>query len=949
MKYKKHRRLRAADIENLLRGRSAFEATLEYQEEMRKTPSGVRSENLRTEAQKLKKQDDLLGAHELFLRAAAQHDIDDNGAAAAACWFDLGLSFKEISTGVRSQNLIESLRLLRRAEEAPVRRADVRRHILSLNGLGQTLRAIAVEQPSHHDSLNEAIQNFQKAVSLARNNGLATLDLLADALMNLGNARMQAGRINQAIYAYEESLKILEWIEDKAPEIEQLMFGGLQLSRRRMNFVEALRQRGRNADLKKALELLKVIQQESKLEDRALFLEYNIRRNLKGSDSRSVKDYVDRINVDLLQLEEQRQFLAALANEGELERALELAYRGVSEAFAQRRSAKADSVADHCALEAQKFSRLTAELLVDAQRDVAAFAALENTAALRYFDGVTQHSWVPNSPLLSSIHKLYTHASELSAMLDDLALRMAVFDPERHGKEIGELLELCLEHLHPSLASEFEWEGTYSQIQELFERVKTSSIPSNVLRHHSNVIEERAIILKNALMDLSPDMPEITQAWSAQISETTLEALFVEHPDVVLLKLSMTADNLLVISVWQEESKLVGNSSTHPVPTGTLNALFALTSFTPLETAAKKQAQAALNEFLTSLDLSTLLPTSKSHVVILPSQIASLVPWAASGPDECKLISRVDALSYLPNITPMLMRQAPFKSRSKTLAVTPGAKSAGAPTLYHSVAFADASDGETRLEEDQATSEAVCHHAATSDVVSFFAHGHYGPDNPGAIRLADGDFFLGSHIELWQGMERVELWACRSGVNVSYDPLTPWVDEAFGLDVKLHFLGVRSTIGTFWNVPDLVTAVLVREYRRSLARGRSAPTALADAQRWWLTKGLVLARTALESEKPHQRLRELAAGLGVESQSTDVLVTGMLGPAKPNEKLSPDTIEAILLEWASPTAWAGFRFLGVCERRPNMEVPQDELDNLTSDERNMIEALLKSANGGRDA
>lgn len=941
MKNKNQRRLRLADIENHLRGRSAFEATLEYQEEMRKTPEGARSDDLRKEAQKLKKQGDLLGAHELFLRAAAQHNSDDNGAAAAACWFDLGLSFKEISTGVRSQNLIESLRLLRRAEESPRRRADVRRHILSLDGLGQTLRVIAAEQSSPHDALHEAIQHFQKAVDLARSNGLATLDLLADNLMNMGNALMQAERINQAIHTYEESLKTVEWIEREAPQIEQLMFGGLQISRRRLNLAEALRRRGASADLKKALKLLQVIHQDPTLGARALFLEYNIRRNLKGSDSRSAKDYIERINVELLQPEEQRQFLAALADEGELERALELAHRGVSEAFAQRRRAKADSVADHCALEAQQFSRLAAELLVDAKRDVAAFAALENTAALRYFDGVTRYSWAPNTPLLSSIHKLYTHASGLSAILDDLALRMAEFDPEKHGKEVGEFLDQFLEHLHPSLASEFEWEGTYSQIKELFERVKTSSIPSSVLRHHSNIIEQHAITLKDALMKLNPDMPEITQAWSDQISETTLEALFVEHPDVVLLKLSMTADNLLAISVWQEESKLVGDSSTYPVPKGTLNALLALTSFTHLETAAKKQAQAALNAFLTSLDLSTLLPASKSHVVILPSRLASLVPWAASGPEERKLISSVDALSYLPNITPMLMRQAPFKSRSKTLVVTPGAKSAGAPTRYHHVAFKEASDGETRLEEDQATREAVCHHAATSDIVSFFAHGHYAPDNPGAIRLADGDFFLGNHTALWQGMERVELWACRSGVNVSYDPLTPWVDEAFGLDVTLHSLGVRSTIGTFWNVPDLVTAVLVREYRRSLARGRRAPAALADAQRWWLTQGLVLARTALESERPDQQLRELAAMLGVESQSADVLVTGMLGPAKPNEKLSPDTIDAILLEWASPTAWAGFRFLGVCERRPNMEAPQDELDNLTSDERDMIETLLK--------
>jgi hypothetical protein len=936
-------RLPGSSHKEMRRERDAWDATQHYQQQIYATPAGRLSNALREEGHRLKARGAFERAHEKFVLAASQHAVSDESAAAAACWYDLGQSFTEIRIGIRKQNLMEAVRLLRRAELATVRRADVRRHILSLDGLGRALREVAAEFHSG-EALAEALQRLRKAVKLARDYGLATLDLLMNSLVNLGNALLQAGEVDEAIRVHEESLLLGEIVERDMPSVEHRMSEGLVLSLRRLNLVRALYSRGQITDLSRAQQIVElIVMSESPLHviAPAYLIGYEIARHLNVPRSELVSKYLKHVEITQLESQDQRRFILALRDEGERERAIFLARLCASNAIQERHDARADVDADHCAAKAQGFSRLAAEMFASAYNPIAAFVALENTAAMRYFDAVTRCAWSSETPLLRALDMLHGEASGWSSILDDLAWRVAGFDPSIDAERLHELFDVYSEHLRAQpKALDFEWEGSGARIQEVFSRAKHNNMPGEVLREHSRRLSNVTISLKEAIERLDPSQFKVSeQDWSNEVAEEMVRRVLNEQPGVVLLRLSMSADNLLAVSVWKEHGELRGVSKTFEFEAVSVSALFMLARLETPETEDQERAQSAMNAFLASIDLSAVLPDAPQRLIVLPSQVASYVPWAACGPPGRMLIELADEVSYLPNITPLLMRQAPCAPRSGALIVAPGAACKPA-TIFHGLAFSETANEETRLVEAAATRLATDEHVSSADVVSFFAHGSYNEQNPlGVIQLADGLFIPREYSNSWRGVERVEIWACRTGVNISYDPLTPWVDEAFGLDIDLHHLGVRSTIGTFWNVPDLVTALLVREYRRALARGRRAPAALADAQRWWRAEGCAQVRSKLESGDLLRDLSEQAASLGIDATLVDELIVGALGPVPKDNKLSAEEVDRLIRLWSSPIAWAGFRFLGVCERRPLRELAPPE--TLTSTDRVLIAEILK--------
>jgi tetratricopeptide (TPR) repeat protein len=929
--------------QNLRKARVAWEATQDYQRQLHATPKGRQSNILREEGHRLKSHGDLEQAHERFVLALSLHAVDDEGAAVAACWYDLGQSFTEIRTGIREQNLMNAVQLLRRAELAPVRRADVRRHILSLDGLGRAYRAVAVEL-RNEKALAEATRCLREAISLAREHGVATLDLLMNSLSNLGNALVDAGTFDEAVRAQEESLQFAETVERDLPEIAQLMLEGLRLPLRRLNLVRALHARGQHADRQRAQKLVDTIVTSDappNIIAQAYLMGYDIAKSLGMSNALLIQNYLNKtdpnqlIDIEILELAKNYR------DEGVHEHAIYLARQGASHAIQERHDAKSSPHADHCAAKAQRFSRLAAELLVGMSDPLAAFVALENTAAMRYFDAVTQYVWSADTPLLHALDMLHKEASGASAALDDLALRIAGIDPSKDRDVFHSFLDMYIDNVRTQQkTSELEWEGSAARLQEVVVGAQQSNTPGDVLRKHSQILGEVTIALKATIERLDPSSFKVSdQDWSNEVSEEMVRRVFDEEPEVVLLRLSMSADNLLAVSVWRERDALRGDAKTFEVDAAGVRALSMLAHSEELEGGEAERAQTALDAFLASVDLSLVLPKATTHVILLPSQLAAYVPWAACGPPGRMLIDVVEAVSYLPNLMPLWMRQAPWVPRSGTLLVAPG-EAGEHPTQHHSIAFSKAADDETRLFGAAATWAAVGERVASADVVSFFAHGSYNAQHPlGAILLADGHFLPRKCFDVWRGVERVEIWACRTGVNVSYDPLTPRVDEGFGLDVDLHHLGVRSTIGTLWNVPDLVTALLVKEYRSALARGRSAPAALADAQRWWRKEGLGHVQAALESDDPKRNLRERFASLGGEAASVDDFVDGVLGLAPKTNTLSVEERTRQFRKLSLTSAWAGFRFVGVYERRPlrDLSPPRE----LTLEERAQIKQLLK--------
>ncbi|MFO0608836.1 MAG: CHAT domain-containing protein [Polyangiales bacterium] len=411
-----------------------------------------------------------------------------------------------------------------------------------------------------------------------------------------------------------------------------------------------------------------------------------------------------------------------------------------------------------------------------------------------------------------------------------------------------------------------------------------------------------------------------------------------EAPGEVLVRVHIER-GLMAVAVWLDGGELTARGLRRDLTREqgeALKSLHLVACGIPATTGDDdERVTDALERLLPALDLADVLPEGRSaHVVVLPSRLAALVPWAAAGAPGATLLDRADAIAYLPNLAPRVHRQQVVAPRSGTLLVAPGEHCDEQPTRFHDVAFADRAEGEEALFGERASCEAVLRAAGRSDVVSVYSHGLHRAGEGAEIALAGESLSLETLGGEWAGCERVELWACQSGVNVPTAPLIPSVDEAFGIDVEFHHAGVRSTVGTLWSVPAFVTAHIVRRYRKSLAAHGDPARALADAQRWWRDHVLaalpsLLARTP-EAELPGA----VTALLGVRVTRDDLTAT--LGPLRADALLPAAAQRHVVRMFSSPEAWAGFRFLGVAGRRP--EVVSDDARALTADERATLDA-----------
>lgn len=350
--------------------------------------------------------------------------------------------------------------------------------------------------------------------------------------------------------------------------------------------------------------------------------------------------------------------------------------------------------------------------------------------------------------------------------------------------------------------------------------------------------------------------------------------------------------------------------------------------------------RAVLARSLAAIDLMAVLPTEPSRrLVALPSLLASLLPIAALGPVGRRPVDQFSAIICLPCLYPLQSRQDALPPREGTATVIPEHTRSG-PTHYHQVLLETPIERERVARGEEATLQRVADWARDVDVMCFYTHGsHEGPEGP-SIELHDGVLREHRILPTWAGMERVELWACQSGVSVPWDPWTPPVDEAFGLDFEFLASGVRSAIGTLWSVRDDVTGFLVRRYRQALAAGRDAATALLEAQRWWVREGVPELIARCRDRPLHVAFTEFAGTLGLAVPTSDV--AAVLGPAPVSESRATDA-DIRLLEAAltCPSAWAGYRFVGVPDRRPLRAWGADDERPPTDEERARFEEQLR--------
>lgn len=911
-------------------GLEAMSASVRYSRESESTETGRRASALRHRAHPLSGNHRHDEAYKLLLEAASLFEPGDASAAASSAWFDLAEWYKRRKDGVRRENLTEARRLLELSVASPARRRDPLRLAAAHDSLGQVLRHLVPETPLIADELKRsALLHFVEACRISEQRAGLGWKQASESYMNLGNALHQFGEWDDAVQAYELAIRFADAVRDLPrgfPELRHLdgfRSGWEQLLE--LNLGRALLSRGQPADAERAFALLEGVTRRgiAPHDEQARLLAVGHLLEQGGSQER-LRRYLRDIDTHRLPDRERILLARFLHTDGQHDRALLVCGEGVADAMKLRQEAVADHVADHAAAVAQGFARVAAEVCLAKGDPVAAFLQLENTSGLRFHDQVSSFFWTPEDPVILALTDEMRREGFLSKTLEDLASRVSSMDESPR-----ELLEMIASEDVPA---SHPWalgmaESAFEPIRVAARAAIAAASPASELRRHAERHIRENQRLTYILRRECPEADPTRHIWSQGLDPQGLRGVLEEHPGLVLLRIHQATD-VLAVAVWLADGEVRGHG-----------AVIAQPEIENRQSLGEDEPWFGHAEYLEQLDLTDVLPNpdlGHHHVVVLPSLLASFVPWAAAGRCGRTLLDRFAAISWMPILTPLLMRQGPRPRRAGTLIVTPGSAEGEAKTQFHQLAYSEPMDGERRLDGPGATLDAVESTAGHADVVSFYAHGDHQGGFGGTIQLVDDVLSAGAIGTLFAGCERVELWACETGINLPTDPLIPPVDDAFGIDAAFLHGGARSTIGTLWKVPDFVTGHIVRRYRRELAEGGTPPQALATAQRWWRDEAIGVVRTELQARPFEEAIEAIARRLG--GPRPDLVAT--LGPVDDDEPLSPHEVDECIAHLEGPASWAGYRFVGVHDRRPEGEWNDEIHRPLTPAERERLDALL---------
>lgn len=856
-------------------------ARIALEEEMRSNDLGRRSFELRLQARRANAEGRASEAFTLYEEAAALHAAEDTSAAAAMCWFDLGQVYTKRREGVRAANLAAAEELFRRALACPPVSKDLHRMAEIHDALGSCLRHRAharLDGLLDVRRLEEAAGHFKEAISLARQCGALDREDLAGYLHNFGNLEEVRGDLDAAIAAFDEGASVARAIIGPTSAGTQEKLLSRLLSR-----AGAIRcRRARGTDREDGIaQLLEVVAMgHPQTIDTAHLALADFLAGEVGDRREEAIAHARRARFDRLPEQHRQRWVDIHVRLGLRVDALRALHQEQARIMEERQHVLADHTADILAAEAQRAAHRAARLEVEDGRTVEAFFTLESASGLRFSEAIAVHCDLAQTPLGRALQLEERLIGTVSGRLDMMANLLAFAPRKDQLATLGAVSDENRSRPPLAFAEDARLHRRIFELESAAFKAAVSSpdIPG-ALRAESRRLAQKSMLLQRELRRIAPETDE-PRPWLARLTPPVLQTLLSQHPGHVLLRFSLL-DDLLVVGVWLEGGQIAARSCRVPFPVTLLRRLERFRESRKAEDAER------IARDLESIDISSAFPEERMpHAVLLPSAHAVFLPLCALGPHGSTPLDKFDALSWMPCLSPLFERQSPHPPRAGTVVVRPGG------TAYDRIAFGARLEAETSLIGANATVPALLGLVPHADVVSFFTHGSLREDLGPVIDL-DGQQLTREHLTSgWRGMERVELWACSTGVDTAHDPLTPPVDEGFGLDIEFIRVGVRSTIGTLWKVSDHDTAVLVARYREELVRGRTAPHALANAQR------------AIRDER--------------RTGAVDVLSDG-------------------------PFAWCGFRFVGVAERRPDRPWDPAVERDLTPEEQARLDSILASS------
>lgn len=917
---------------DLIRDKDSVEAlrrTFAYQEAMTSTVEGRRSDALRRRAQQLAEMGRRAAAFPLFQEALAIHEAGDRGPAVASALYDLAEAWKRRESGSREENLRTAVRLYERSLECPERRDDWLRHALTLDGLAQAYRLLAeaaVAPDEAARALDLAEVQAREAMRIARQCGFVGEVALAGYTLTFANIQFQRGRDASGL----EALKTAESTVRDAVRPDPFSNAESVLGTIRLNLAERYAARKDGPGRKRALRYVQKILRDTPPDrhDEALVLLAQL--HLDGGQKDSALATLRNVRPERLPPERLARFADLLVQTGDDAAALDVLGGRVRDLVASRTETMADVASDVVSASAQALARAIARIHHRRGDPLLGFLALDEVVGLRFEDAAVSHLWTPPTPVIREVARRYGELSGAAALLDDLASLLRRIPGDADPRSV---LASQLEVLSSASASIGKRGPDVAAVEAALKEACTATDPAAALVATADSLRGTIMALESRLDELDPSRERGHRGPGFALTEETLPVLFADDPALVVVHIDVFERRLLAFAVRMEGGALLPTSLELPLDPEGLPAALQLGSARvgdPTETA---------DRFFAICDLSPLFPpdSDRRDLVLVPSGFARFLPLGALGPSGCTPIERFASVSWLPNVAPLRARQgASPPRRGVATFVPPG-------TRFGEAAFRDLLTDERLFRGVDATTAALAAARADADVVVLYSHGRHAGALGSEVDLADGVLASEMLTSQWCGLERLELWACQTGVDWPNDPRTPFVDESFGLDGALVSLGVRSAIGTLWSVPDIVTAALVQRYRVELRRGIRADRALAAAQRWWKSEGIGSLIGRLERLPVEEAVRAFARDLGAAGDpgSFPDHVGCALGPAFASDlPMQPADVTSFEATLRSPVSWAGYRFLGVCEHRPRVEWTADHAREPTAEELEEVERLV---------
>lgn len=895
-------------------------AGLEHDAACRATEAGRKAHDLRQQGHELARRGQDRAAMSLMQQAVGCFPEDEDSVGKAAAKHDLATAMD--SPVAHPATLVAVLELLEQAVESPARQRFPRRWAISASMLSKTLRALA----PHERDQARATQMVDRAEILVRQaiehaEESCAWRNAADYWINLGNLLQDRDGLAEALPAYERALECTRPFQDEPDFLEQPT-----LHRLLVNLAQAVRQRNRPGDRKRSRSLMERVIKLGSPEAsvaRLALAQWHFDEG-KPARAREALARVDFVDVGVLRLD---GAVEAFENAGLVDEAVERLRVLIDHLFAERASTVADVRSDVSVDRLQDCAQVLAALFVRQGRVLDAFLLLDNVSALRFGEAIKTFTLELGDPITRGLWRRFeehgTTAGQIESFLDqlqmvpDAAWTQAATDALRNLDE----LDHADAHVLAGTASALRAALTAGQLD--VQALDRSGQQATLLARRARL----ALATRDAAHSMTRG------PFQADLDAAELQALM--PADTVFIRIDVVDRELRAIAALVEDGELRARHTSVPVPSDLFSGLQAYADGRDRDALAS-----SLTKSLATLDIAPVLGSGRqAHAVVLPGALAARLPLAAIGPPGRRLLDLCDDITWLPSTIPLRSRQAPHRPRTGQVTFAP--RTFGR-TKWHDLALQQSLPDERSFTDRLATVEMVLRQAPAADVVAFYAHGTY-IDTRRAIHngedKADGDVAVGPSLELadresmplqalthqWGGLERVELWCCESGVHLPMDPMGLVVDEAFGFDYEFLRVGARSAIGSLYEVLEVSTAVIMDHYRRRLTEGAPAPRALADAQRYWITTAMPEVVAHLQ-ENPTRGLARYAESRGIK--------------APPTGALDPEAFKRL---FDCPLAWAAFRFVGVCDRRPLGAWDSTWERPLTDGELQEVDRLIASA------